>query len=199
MTRRPRSTARRAPRSSCRGCLLVASEPMTKPMSKPMTVGHGPAPGSACKCTPNSPAAYATTPPPRCDELGWSHSPWGWLSISRQNPVPEAGSHEEVGVLQEQSEDKKKQQQQQDEARNRGLRLRECARRAQVIASAIGERFALGGSDSEAVKAGVSGRGGGRGREECAGWRRVIASAIRARVACLCDVGASVAQTVRRR
>ena len=40
---------------------------MTKPMTAPMTCGHGPAPDSPCKCTPQSPAACLTTPSPRCD------------------------------------------------------------------------------------------------------------------------------------
>jgi hypothetical protein len=69
------------------------SEPVTQPVTEPVTFGDRPAPGSPCKSTPNSPAAVATTRPPRLRrdlELGWSQRPWGWLSISRGNPGPAA-------------------------------------------------------------------------------------------------------------
>src|SRR5205085_7136933 len=143
------------------------------------TFGDRPAPGSPCKCTPNSPAAFATTRPPRLRRyFGWSQRPWGWLSTGRGNPGPalavRTGSRNECWRERKNSNNNSSQ----DEARNRGLRLGECAWWRKVIAYAIGARFACCGRENADGHAGarrcdcvVRTRG-------CARGRRVIACAV---------------------
>lgn len=160
------------------------SQALSKPLPKPLPFGEGPAPDPPCKCTPNSPAACLTTPPPRCDELGWSSRPWGWLGISRGDPGPVvAGLVRDGHQKRNQREEKNNNNNSQDEARNRGLRLEGNACGRRVIASAMEERFAFCGSDE--VRAGVKVRLGDRvlGTREGARRRRVIAFAIEERFA----------------
>ena len=120
---------RRSPRTRGRGHSFLddLSGPVTEPVTEPVTFGDRPAPGSPCKCTPISPAAFATTRPPRLRrDFGWSQSPSGWLSISRGIPGPAAAVS--LTTRDEWCRDSNTSQ---DEARDRGLRLGECARRTQ--------------------------------------------------------------------
>jgi hypothetical protein len=108
------------------------------------------APGSPCKCTPLSPACYLTTPPPRCDSVWWSGSPWGWLSISRGIPGL-AVNLEEVDVEKKERKEEDKTATAETKADDRGLRLEGCAWTRNVIATAIDQRSGLLGSCGERV------------------------------------------------
>ena len=136
-------------------CRFVGLGPMTKPMTEPMTCGHGLAPGSPCYCTPLSPAVCVTTPPPRCDSVRWSCSPWGWLSISRGNPGPVVRSWEveveKEGREEEQTATAK------TKADDRSVRLGWCAWTRRVTAKAIGTGVTGG-------RVGAVGQHGGGGR-----------------------------------
>lgn len=193
--------SRRSPTSRGRGHSLLddLSGPVTEPVTEPVTFGDRPAPGSPCKCTPNSPAAFATTRPPRLRRyFGWSQRPWGWLSISRGNPGPalavQISSSDECW-----RERKNNNNNSQDEARNRGLRLGGCARRAQVIAFAIGARFACCGRDNADSKARAQRGGGVLGTRGCARGRTLIAAAIAARLERARPANAAATQRRRRR
>ena len=191
---------RRSPRTRGRGHSFLddLSGPVTEPVTEPVTFGDRPAPGSPCKCTPISPAAFATTRPPRLRRyFGWSQSPWGWLSISRGNPGPAAAvqisSRDECW-----RERKNNNNNSQDEARNRGLRLGECACRRKVIAYAIGARFACCGRESVDSQARAQRGGSVVGTRGCACRRKVIAYAIGTRAVRARSANAAGAERRRR-
>jgi hypothetical protein len=123
--------------------------PPTVPPRPPLRGGLGP--GTPRKCTPSSPAAVATTRPPRLRRyFGWSQRSWGWLSISRGIPGPDLVSDDQAssrwfrGSINEHATtttDKTK-------AESRGLRLGESAYPVQGFAGAIAQCGVSGRADS---------------------------------------------------
>ena len=128
-------------RTPCQGRWLLVG-PLSKPLSNPLIFEEGPAPGSPRKTRCSGPAACLTTLPPRCCVMVVKQSS-GAVGDQRGDPGAGTGAVQDCGSG---GENRTTTTTAKPQADSRGVGLGECAGWRDVIADAIGERFAFWGS-----------------------------------------------------